>query len=356
MLRTKITELGKLTFLDDGGLVCSVTSDAPPPLDASPRAASLYWASPEPSELAIGDLVVHSVHGVARYRGRKSISQANGEEADFLVLEYADAANLYVPLTRTDLVQKLGGADCTPTKLSTLNAKGGKWPQSYCVEVSPKAYEWPGIGTFPELPQELFLGRTTGTTPQARAERRRAEEERRRAKEMAQRRWAEEMAEWRRACATYQKALHADASYRKAAQEYFERQSREPQPLFGWWVYRAIVLQVGSIESAKAHNHDEQLLLIKQYVLRRERKVEKIRREVEALENWGSPDGAARKPIPESVRLFVWRRDKGQCVQCGSRERLEFDHIIPVVAGGSNTERNIQLLCESCNRSKSATV
>src|SRR5713101_8557469 len=58
----------------------------------------------------------------------------------------------------------------------------------------------------------------------------------------------------------------------------------------------------------------------------------------------------------EDVRLFVWQRDRGQCVKCGSKQRLEFDHIIPVAAGGSNTERNIQLLCESCNRAKGSTI
>jgi 5-methylcytosine-specific restriction endonuclease McrA len=40
--------------------------------------------------------------------------------------------------------------------------------------------------------------------------------------------------------------------------------------------------------------------------------------------------------------------EQGRCVKCGSRERLEFDHIIPIAEGGSSTERNIQLLCESC--------
>lgn len=64
----------------------------------------------------------------------------------------------------------------------------------------------------------------------------------------------------------------------------------------------------------------------------------------------------SREPIPEKVRIFVWRRDGGKCVRCGSNERLEFDHIIPLTEGGSNTERNLQLLCEPCNRAKSATI
>ncbi|MEK6272976.1 MAG: HNH endonuclease signature motif containing protein [Actinomycetota bacterium] len=64
----------------------------------------------------------------------------------------------------------------------------------------------------------------------------------------------------------------------------------------------------------------------------------------------------ARQAIPEQVRHEVWRRDQGHCVDCGSRERLEYDHIIPVAQGGSNTARNIELRCERCNRSKGARV
>jgi len=63
-----------------------------------------------------------------------------------------------------------------------------------------------------------------------------------------------------------------------------------------------------------------------------------------------------RPTIPSTVRTAVWNRDGGQCVRCGSRERLEFDHIIPLALGGSNTARNIELLCETCNRSKGATI
>lgn len=63
-----------------------------------------------------------------------------------------------------------------------------------------------------------------------------------------------------------------------------------------------------------------------------------------------------REAIPERVRHEVWRRDGGRCIDCGSRERLEFDHIIPISKGGSNTARNIGLRCEGCNRRKSASI
>jgi hypothetical protein len=68
------------------------------------------------------------------------------------------------------------------------------------------------------------------------------------------------------------------------------------------------------------------------------------------------PALASRERIPERVRHEVWRRDQGRCVVCGSQERLEFDHIIPISRGGSNTARNIELRCEYHNRAKGAQV
>lgn len=63
-----------------------------------------------------------------------------------------------------------------------------------------------------------------------------------------------------------------------------------------------------------------------------------------------------RERIPEEVRRSVWFRDEGKCVRCGSDKDLEFDHIIPVSKGGSNTEKNVQLLCKECNRKKSDKI
>ena len=67
-------------------------------------------------------------------------------------------------------------------------------------------------------------------------------------------------------------------------------------------------------------------------------------------------DKRRSRNISEQVKDAVWRRDEGKCVQCGSNENLEFDHIIPHSKGGANTKRNVQLLCETCNRKKSDKI
>ena len=65
---------------------------------------------------------------------------------------------------------------------------------------------------------------------------------------------------------------------------------------------------------------------------------------------------ANSRRITQKVKDQVWKRDEGKCVECGSNENLEFDHIIPHSKGGANTYRNIQLLCQPCNRVKSDKI
>ena len=59
-----------------------------------------------------------------------------------------------------------------------------------------------------------------------------------------------------------------------------------------------------------------------------------------------------RERIPDDTQIFVWNRDNGKCVKCGTNQNLAFDHIVPHSLGGSNSRRNLQLLCDSCNSKK----
>ena len=88
----------------------------------------------------------------------------------------------------------------------------------------------------------------------------------------------------------------------------------------------------------------------------RERTAQSLRNEIERIKAKAESMGSSRAPIPESVQVLVWNRDGGKCVKCGSQESLEFDHIIPISKGGGDSARNIQLLCETCNRSKGGRI
>jgi hypothetical protein len=120
---------------------------------------------------------------------------------------------------------------------------------------------------------------------------------------------------------------------------------------WGVWLFKGYLYHVDN--KYKYNDEEAKLLVLEEY--------DKDRKRFERLkQKYGSRSGEKftylRPRIPESVRIEVWRRDNGKCARCGSRENLEYDHIVPISRGGSNTARNIELLCEKCNRSKSNNV
>lgn len=64
---------------------------------------------------------------------------------------------------------------------------------------------------------------------------------------------------------------------------------------------------------------------------------------------------ALRKGIHPKLRYEIMNKDGFKCVMCGktaSDDRLEVDHIIPVVAGSTNDPKNLRTLCSECNKGK----
>jgi 5-methylcytosine-specific restriction endonuclease McrA len=64
-------------------------------------------------------------------------------------------------------------------------------------------------------------------------------------------------------------------------------------------------------------------------------------------------DVSRRRVIPTAVKLEVWKRDGGKCVECGATDELHFDHVVPFSRGGTSlVAENVQLLCARHNLEK----
>ncbi len=86
------------------------------------------------SELNVGDPVVHSAHGIGRYRGLINLDLGqvlpNGEPEvqEFLHLEYADKATLYVPVSQLQLISRYTGVSADEAPLHKLGS--GQWEKA----------------------------------------------------------------------------------------------------------------------------------------------------------------------------------------------------------------------------------
>jgi transcription-repair coupling factor (superfamily II helicase) len=99
-----------------GGFVCDplqlavVTHTewhARPPAPAAPRRPKRSAAL---GELHLGDTVVHNRHGIGRYVGMETREVA-GFVREYLVIEYADDARIYVPADLSEVLQRYVGSD-----------------------------------------------------------------------------------------------------------------------------------------------------------------------------------------------------------------------------------------------------
>jgi len=74
------------------------------------------------AELRVGAPVVHADHGVGRYLGLQSLN-VDHQASEFLALEYADGAKLYVPVGSLQLISRYSGADDDTAPLHRLGTE-----------------------------------------------------------------------------------------------------------------------------------------------------------------------------------------------------------------------------------------
>ena len=79
------------------------------------------------SEVRVGDPVVHEEHGIGRYLGLVSLDLGDGP-TEFLHLEYANQAKLYVPVSNLHLISRYSGTSPEHAPLHTLGS--GQWEKA----------------------------------------------------------------------------------------------------------------------------------------------------------------------------------------------------------------------------------
>jgi hypothetical protein len=93
---------------------------------------------------------------------------------------------------------------------------------------------------------------------------------------------------------------------------------------------------------------------VRALALQRTRRDDRRLKSAHALMNGDAAPG--RKPIPAGIVRAVIARDGLRCIQCGTTEELQFDHVMPVALGGGTSVENLQVLCGECNRAKSDSL
>lgn len=79
------------------------------------------------TELRMGDPVVHEHHGIGRYQGLINLDMGEGD-TEFLEIQYAGAAKLYVPVSQLSVISRYTGADPEAAPLHQLGS--GQWEKA----------------------------------------------------------------------------------------------------------------------------------------------------------------------------------------------------------------------------------
>ena len=74
------------------------------------------------NKINIGDYIVHSMYGIGRYLGIKTIKK-NNLQKDYIQLEYKDGDKLYIPVEKIELISKFSSKEGYTPKVNKLGTK-----------------------------------------------------------------------------------------------------------------------------------------------------------------------------------------------------------------------------------------
>lgn len=115
-----------------------------------------------------------------------------------------------------------------------------------------------------------------------------------------------------------------------------------------YWFYKNYLLWVNrNCISRDDYNYIK--LKVDEFILHGNEEFARLKNKVNRLKELTLSSGNKRIQISNEICSFVLKRDCEECVICGSKVNLQFDHILPVSKGGNNEPENLRVLCRDCN-------
>ena len=118
-----------------------------------------------------------------------------------------------------------------------------------------------------------------------------------------------------------------------------------------YWFYKKYILWVNR-NCISQDDHRYINLKVEEFVLYGNEEFQRLKDKLNRIKELTSPRGNKRNNIKDEILSFILKRDREECVACGSKDNLQFDHILPLSKGGSDEPENLRVLCRSCNLSR----
>jgi hypothetical protein len=140
-----------------------------------------------------------------------------------------------------------------------------------------------------------------------------------------------------------------------SAEQYQQYLTTNPVHLMSTREFQYLWVDNGFYEADSDLTFEQAVALVRSSSIKRARKIQRAVEMSQVHSGLGNVR-QDRQSIPDEVKHLVWNRDGGCCANCGASSDLQYDHVIPLALGGSNSLNNLQLLCGPCNRRKGPTL
>lgn len=116
------------------------------------------------------------------------------------------------------------------------------------------------------------------------------------------------------------------------------------------WYKRNIEKEQQRSRNWRQNNKEKRKEVVRQYALSNKEKV------LQNTRNRRAKIKGNKGRIYAEDWIALKEKYGNKCLKCGTKNKIEMDHVIPIALGGLHVIENVQPLCRNCNAQKSTSI